>query len=230
MEGKLLFLSSIKKLNFYKKKGLVKHIKDDEYTILFTPHVLCSDKNPETLIPRKNCCVVTGGTKNLTRHHIVPSFFRRHFPEELKLNFQFVVLINGTKHFEYTIEEQKMYENLGKIYNVEPFKDLISIHEDKIHYIKLARTLLNHGSKIPIDKRILLEKKFMEITGLELSKENLQMVSDKSTSPSNTDCDFGKQLVSKIDDFNSFEMMWLRHFVDVMKPKFLPQDLIAKLK
>jgi hypothetical protein len=37
-------------------------------------------------------------------------------------------------------------------------------------------------------------------------------------------------IAAKITDYREFEILWLNHFIEHMKPKFLPADLINSYK
>ena len=88
----LLCYVNKKKISFYIKKNLVDKIDDQNYRLTFTPKGLGTINEgqfAQTPSKRINQCVVSGTTINLTLHHVVPTYVRRHFPLEEKSNFQF---------------------------------------------------------------------------------------------------------------------------------------------
>jgi hypothetical protein len=225
-----MFYCNQRKLDFYLKKELVKKIGDKKYQLTFVPNGLgysdrdglnLGDKPPK----RDNRCVVTGQRTNLTKHHIVPSLFRKHLPEKYKYSFVLVVLINAKEHRKYTIEEQKFYNVLADKYGVEKFM-APKIDIDK-RPKNIAYALTTYSNAIPEDTQKKLRLEFLELTGLEATEENLikyKLQKQKKTG----DNVFGVELVSKITDFDEFEQIWLNHFIETMNPKFLPEDLILK--
>ena len=232
----LMFHTNKRRLNFYLKNDLIDQISEREYRLKFKPNgngYSDLNRNPLLLIERQNRCVCSGETnlEVLTRHHIVPSVFRRHFPEERKSNnFLFVVQLTRDLHNQYTIEEHKFYDVIAKEFQVPFIKDTTDKFKERYTGVRYARTLLKHGHKIPYEKFLILKSKFEELTGMIATDfDSLQSLLDAYIQQEGefrkVEYNFGKLVVSKITDFDAFEMKWLTHFIDTMKPKFLPEDL-----
>jgi hypothetical protein len=237
--GKLMFLAGLPKLKFYLDRGLVKQIDSDTYQLTFEPKGLGYSSETSILklgefstIPpsRENRCVVSGETdlNKLNKHHIVPRCFRKHFPLKEKSNFQMLVMIDVKVHGLYTIEEQKYYDVIAKelgVNNWDSFREDLPTKKLQGY----SKSLYIHGDSIPEDRRNEMELVFIQETGLQPTKYNLSqyMYTDISERKEMTvDNNFGMAIAAKIIDYREFEIKWLNHFVETMKPKFLPLDLI----
>ena len=239
-DGVLMFHGNNKKLNFYLSKDLVKSYNDG-YQLTFTPKGLgYYDRDRSLLNPRINQCVVCGETDLflLTRHHIVPSIFRRWMPESYKsYSYKFIVLIRQDLHSEYTIIENKYYDDLSIKYNTPLFSQSHKEFYNNV-YLKgrpLANTLLKHSHVIPDDRLKEMKEKFLKETGLEPSFKNYKELLQQKRKEErkyyrNYNFNFGKLLMEKVRDYDEFELMWLDHFVSTMKPRFLPEELTNSLK
>lgn len=225
----LMFYTNTGKLRFYIKNDLIEKIEENKYRLKFTPNGLGYAKNLDCLIPRENRCVVSGDKdlRKLSRHHIVPTFFRKHFPIEFKSSFQTIVLLRRDIHSRYTIEEQKFYDVLAEKFDVPKYHTFHYNPSKRDN--KAASTLFLYGNTMPTNVRANLELEFIQKTGLEPTKENLativnMIVDDRKIKT--VDNDFGMAIASKITDFHEFEMLWLNHFIEHAKPQYLPEDLV----
>jgi hypothetical protein len=246
--GELMFFSSQSRLDFYLSKDLVEKIGNKKYQLKFEPKGLgysdeYSSWNSFCLEPRANRCVVSGETDytKLTKHHIVPTYFRKHFPIEHKISFQMVVLLEHEIHANYSKEEIKFHDILAIKYGIETPLELTEQYNRATANIKLATAILLYGHKMPKADYELTLKKFEAYTGLPPTTENLKKIVETPTSYYHPNCnfrnskkkfhlmysefDFGKKLASKIVDYREFEEIWIRHFVEKTQPKYLPEDL-----
>lgn len=227
----LMFYASAKRMHFYLKNDLAEEIGDDKFRLKFQPKGLGwgTPDGKRYLCKRDNCCVVTGSTENLTRHHIVPILFRRHFPSEFNSNFQVVVLIDIDKHREYTIKEQKFYDILALKYDIPEYKTFNKVIRNETR-VSCIVNIMRNNKNLPKQRLTELELEFMHHTGLACTQENFNKFIRKKPfyvrEELSIENDFGMALVSKITDFREFELLWLNHFIEEMKPKFLPKDLI----
>lgn len=221
-----MFRANEKKLEFYVKNNLAERINDVTYRLTFVPKGL--GHGDETLSPpRKNICVVSGTSEELTRHHIVPRFFRRLLPERYKHSYKLIVLVNRLSHNDYTIEEVKFLDVLAEKYGTTKASYILRENSDKIHAKKIARILLNHKDRFVREEQLISkQKQFKELSGLEPTEENIMLIANQELiSPFDI---FANELFGKITDLDEFERLWFNHFVETMRPRFLPQDLIDK--
>ncbi len=226
-----MFYCNQRKLDFYVRKDLAKQIGEKKFQLTFEPKGLgyanLEDGYTQIGHPtiRENRCVVTGVTHDLTRHHIVPSQFRKHLPDKYKCSFLLVVLVNAREHRRYTIAEQKFYNVLAEKYGVPKWEPQTESPNRKPNNIAYA--LITHSSAIPEDVQVNLRREFTELTGLEPNDTNLLAYNTKR--PKNGhDGLFGAELVAKVTDYDEFERIWLNHFIETTNPRFLPEDLILR--
>lgn len=225
----LMFRANEDKLRFYKKKNLVEKIHDSAYRLKFEPKGLGhTDRNRDLLEPRENKCVCCGETDLilLTRHHIVPTRFRKYFPENLKSNnHRYVVFLCRDCHDLYGYHENEFNDVLSKELGLKTLKEYTSeINVEKRIITGIADTILFKDG-IP-EKRIEeLKQSFKERTGLEPVNENLLKVRKRKYEPMADENNFGKMVVEKIKNIYEFQQRWLEHFVETMEPKHLPKDL-----
>ena len=229
-DGKLMFIANEKKMNFYIKNGLVENIGDKKYKLLFEPKGLgYADRNQYMLIRRENKCVACGNEdlEDLTRHHVVPSRFRRHLPLHIKSNdFRYVVFLCNDCHNYYGYHEDDENDALAAELGTKTLKEydkLIILEKRKIGGIAYA--ILYNQDRIPEERIEELKVSFKEKSGMEPTEENLNKTFKRRYEPNSPENDFGAIIVSKISNIYDFQIRWLKHFVEIMEPGFLPEDL-----
>lgn len=233
-DNELMFRANEDKLKFYINKNLVEQIGDNKYKLLFEPkgkgHF---DRNKILLEPRENKCVCCGDEDilMLTRHHVVPSRFRKHFPDYIKgNNHRYIVFLCRDCHNEYGTFENELNDVLAARFDVMTIKECAKkiVYEKKI-ITGIADSIL-YKDGIPEDRIEALKKHFVEKTGMEPTEQNLKKVHKQKYEPPNLDYNFGYLVVNMVENIYDFQQEWLEHFVSSMKPKYLPQDLSILLK
>lgn len=223
-----MFYTSQRRINFYLKNNLAEEIAPNEYRLLFQPKGLAHSAQDKfsPLCLRENKCVVSGVQTNLTKHHIVPSTFRKHFPVEKKRPFILVVLLERQIHADYTRLQEQFYSKLAEKYGVERTKALSMEQNEESRARGIAHALLNYSSTIPMDVQEGLKKEFTDITDCEPTNEILEQYKKPFVRPAIDN--FGKLLMEKVTDYDEFERIWLDHFLEHTNPQFLPKDIIEK--
>lgn len=209
-----------KRAEWYVKKGLANWISDEEFKINFEPNgngKANIDFYTEVL---KNQCVVCGESEigKLNKHHVVPKVFRSRFPSKYKnYNHHDIVAICISCHEAYELiandYRKKLLDEKG--ISVTSKKEKL-IRENK--KIISARKLLENindgkidGNIIPADKIILMK---------EIAKKDLINISSKK------EVDWADQLVATIKnekELYEFVKNWRQHFINTMKPKYMPE-------
>ncbi|CAD7975050.1 unnamed protein product [Amoebophrya sp. A25] len=107
-QGELLAKCDKKKIQWYLRKGLAEPVEGDDSAIKLkfdpegrkhygemAPEDLAKQKKADAFYVREkeNICVSCGATKNYLRFHIVPTIYRKHFPEEFKAHSSHDVLL-----------------------------------------------------------------------------------------------------------------------------------------
>ncbi len=229
-EDELMFRCNEHKLAFYLKKDLVEKIDDVKYRLNFEPagtgH---SERNTELLVARDNRCVRCGDEDLfvLTRHHVVPSRFRKYLPLNIKSNnHRYVVFLCIECHEEYTSYENMLNDDLAAELGVRSLKECTDeIILEKRIITGIADTIL-FKDRVPNERIEELKKMFLEKTGMEPTHENLLKTRRRKYEPITDETNFGKLIVDKVKNVYEFQQMWLEHFVEKMHPKFLPHDLL----
>jgi len=228
-DGTLMFLTNSHKLAFYQRKGLVRQIGENKHQFLFEPkgkgH---GERNIQLLNARENRCVVCGADDldDLTRHHVIPTRFRKYMPMSLKSNnHRYVVFLCNGCHNDYGVAENEFNDELARRYGVKDLRECVSgIIRDKRIIAGIASTLL-FALSVPEERKEELRREFKEVTGMEPIEDNLVKTFSKRYEPVTDENNFGKIVVDKVKNLYEFQQMWLEHFNSVMKPRFLPNDL-----
>jgi hypothetical protein len=184
-----------------------------------------------SLSKKKNKCVVTGSKvlESLTTHHITPYCYRKYFPEEYKsANSHDVVPIRSNEHYDYERVADELKLKLAKKYKA-PLEGSSTINHTLFYAIKSAHAIKSHGDKIPKDNLEMHKEKIRAYTGkknvTQKIIENLIQIrydEAKKMKP------HGEIVVEKLmlegpDAMQKFVEMWRQHFIDTMKPKYMPK-------
>ncbi len=225
----LMFLCNEDKVKSYEKKGLITHVDGNKYQFLFEPRGRGhGERNQELLVARKNECVCCGNDEldDLTRHHIVPTRFRKHMPMHLKgNNHRYVVFLCRDCHNEYGIYENAFNDDIARDLGVPTLVECLAMAvQDRRIIAGYANTLL-FVDGIPESRREEIKILFREEAGLEPTDDNLITAFRKRYEPTDDAYNFGKLVVDKTKNLYEFQQMWLEHFYEHMKPLFLPHDL-----
>ena len=203
------------------------------------------------LSPRETKCVVTGSEDGLQRHHIVPYCYRTHFPEEYKSkNHHDVVLIRYDMHEKYEVEATKFKNEIAEMFdvkklsefNLEYTKLLSSFTDDKIKSISRLYSIFANYGKIPQDviknnleyvandygfnKEFIFSLNYIQLFKLyRILKNKYDQKFDEIKEKYRLDYDHGYHVVRKLDTHEKIEdfvKMWRAHFLQTMKPKYMP--------
>ena len=218
--GKLLFRSDLKKINWYLSKGLAKRVDDNTIQFLFQHKSESNVCDEFALSEKENVCVVCGTSHNLTRHHVIPYWYRKNFPTQYKEHSSHDVLpVCRNCH--------NIYEN----YYASPFKVKLASEydvpffsedfEEKIKRRAIAKAILNHGSKMDQERREDLLINLAIRLGDFPSDEELQEIAEVDVEKEERYC-HGKAVVDKVESLQVFSERWRQHFVDTMRPRYLP--------
>lgn len=227
--GKLMYLSSTKRANWYLNRNLATKV-DDGIILNFEPNGYGYHGDNYNLSEKHNRCVVCGVAELslLTKHHIVPTIYRKYFPLEVKSrNSHDVVIICEDCHHEYEIEATNLKIELAKKYNIVNHQDINKIRlQNNLSNRKaycIAKTLTAKNDKIPEYKRILMEIKFEMLSGLIANSENLEsIINSMYTKNDEFDESHGFLIMKEISDLQEFTEMWRQHFLDIMLPDYMP--------
>lgn len=216
--GELMSYISEQKADWYLSRNLAKVISENPVKIqlTFLPQGLGNHNHPYHMAPKENLCVVCGTTENLTRHHCVPRCFRKHFPDEHKINASHdVVVLCYECHSNYEVYASELKQTLIDMYGRESKQD--ELQQSKI--VKLASAYFL--PQVPPSRKDEIKQIISEYFGDDATDELMLSL---------LDCEIIKhgaakwrEVVEHIDDIDTFIKMWRTHFVSIAKPKYLPE-------
>lgn len=234
---KPMFKANLKKVNWYLNyptEKLAEVVEWDEETkkpksirLTFEPNGLgFYDKvNDEYFTSDKdNICVVTGEEDwtELTKHHIVPQMYRKWFPEEYKSRNSYdIVLITRKKHYDYEEIANELKDKIAEELGIPTLAEYSRRVSRKTSYLGMANAILNKD--IPLENKIELCIKFSNKTGLVPTSENINEYIKSAKNEYRMAEFYGKYVVEKINDYQSFVERWRTHFIETMKPKYMPK-------
>jgi hypothetical protein len=245
--GVHMYTTSKKKVDWYLERNLATIISSNKIQLTFTPRGE-GFKEHEVFgkTPRVNKCVVCGEEHGLQRHHVVPYHYRKFMPLIYKSrNHHDVVLICRKHHEEYE-QIAKFYKNeIALKFKVESIEEMnakqitlmVDNLKDDFKAVKLIDTVLNRYNDIPEERVIWISNEIEKMLGIKLldmgfdeiealnDKMNESIKSKKSKLMNAENFFHGKAVIEKLKkprDFNKFIKGWRVHFIESMKPKFMP--------
>jgi hypothetical protein len=99
--------------------------------------------------------------------------------------------------------------------------------DEKANAIKISKVLLKNN-KIPIDRKLELLKLIEEFLGKKKEEiQDLDLINFVNENENKLKARrkhvFGREILSKVENISEFIKMWRVHFLDIMKPKFMPE-------
>lgn len=225
----LMFRCDEKRINWYLQRNLAEVINKDPLTIRlkFKPKGLGNHQKPFGLNEMINVCVNCGTNQYLTKHHVVPLCYRRHFPTSLKSHtFHDVLSLCVYCHENYERKADLLKLKLSHNYEAPIGGQLEK--SNQIKYIKISKTLIGETEYIPKKRLDYLKKQikdFYEIKRLSLVR--LKKIANIKPVVSKT---HGEIVYEKIDSIQDFVEMWRTHFLENNNCLFLPKNWSIKTK
>jgi hypothetical protein len=228
-DGELLFLCLPKKAHWYLDRDLAKIVTEEPMVIqlTFEPKGRGQNGDAYALGEKLNKCAVCGTEEDLTRHHIVPYTYRKHFPEIIKShNSHDIVPICVSHHSEY--EEDYAIELkyiFAKQYDA-PLESETKLTTDLTIVVKYAKLLTWHLDKLPYHRKKHMIKVIRDYHGpINKIQQVLSIYAFVDLNKSKTDS-HGQIVVEHLitnDTLQWFVETWREHFINSMDPKFMPE-------
>ncbi len=238
-DNELMFRCALKRANWYLKRDLAEIVSEEPLRIRlkFQPQGTGHAGHRYYLSQKKNRCVVCGSEGQLTKHHVVPSCYRKSFPEEVKSRTSYdIFLVCAKHHDDYEAHAWKFKLELGDEYGVpmaQPKEEAPrdSLAKGLLHACRAASALVRHGATIPEERKQELRGSLVHCVEENESIEEAilrlaQILKDsyhKKRENLNIEINFGAEVVARVDDLHEFVRRWRRHFVNSMNPEFLPE-------
>ncbi|GFU03405.1 exonuclease 3'-5' domain-containing protein 2 [Nephila pilipes] len=232
-DGELLCSCDKGKAEWYVYKGLGEKISDEPFTVRlnFEPSGRPRLDNVFYTMEKSNQCVVCGRTENFHRKLVVPSEYRRYFPNLMKKNLSHDVLLLCVHcHKKSNILDQDMRQKLAKLCNA-PLgcrKNVKYKFNPELAKVKsAAKALRVSGNKMPECRQQELKKMICDYYSItSVNDDIINEACNLETSELN---EFFVphglkvyQYFCENDGLIQFEKMWRQHFLDSMQPQFLP--------
>ncbi|XP_025404832.1 exonuclease 3'-5' domain-containing protein 2 isoform X2 [Sipha flava] len=237
IDGTVMSTCSHKKVDWYISQGLAKLVKDNPRTIRLNFSAdLKNRKDKFSVLPRENICTVCGRPEYFRKKKIIPKEFVRHMPTAYKSHIPHDTLLLcywchiKSNTFDSTIRK-KLFD-ICKTNEVNPNEyRKIPAYVKIMRSKSLAQTLLKSRHKLP--DKIIYELK-LEIAEIYNIKPNRvfdsfleTLVTIKSLKYEN-DSQHNNAAKKVVEHFlernalNELKTMWRQHFLNTMKPKYLP--------
>ena len=227
-----MFIGSKKKCDWYLSRNLVKVLEVDEegfplkLQLLFKPKGTGygrTDTDYEKNVI-ENKCVVSGCTdiNQLTRHHIVPAMYRKHFPESYKdRNPHDIVLLRRDLHDQYEKFADFLKDQIAKEVGYYTMKDFSVRFSENGTLKRYVTSLMNPD--LNMEHRIYLSEKFRERYKMIPTYSNLKELSDSFKDARSAELLYGKHIIERVSDLQDFVETWRNHFITTMDPEFMPK-------
>jgi hypothetical protein len=223
-QGYLMFRCDEKKVNWYLKRNLAQIIHSEPLSIKlnFIPKGLGNHDKPFGLSEMNNKCVNCGTESFLTRHHVVPICYRKHFPLNLKShNFHDVLSMCMDCHESYERYATELKKELGDKYDA-PLNGICIDNRDLLKTIKNCNTLLRDTTNIPEERLEQIRSEIREFIGRDFNQQDLVLISNtKQTILEKT---HGQVVMEKVTNIQDFIEMWRQHFTKYNDCKYLPEN------
>ena len=228
-DGSLMFRTDERRINWYLQRNLAKVVCEDPKVIQlsFIPKGKGRFNEPFYVSEKNNCCVVCGCTEDLTRHHAVPHCYRRYFPETIKSRQSHDVLpVCVSCHEKYEIEANKLKREIAIQHGFKVKLNQIEPHDLELRRAQAAaNALMRYGDSIPAERQVFLHHRMAIYLGREATPADIEELSKLPRTIRLFDNKTAARLVAEklttYEDYFEFVVMWRKHFVDTMNPKFL---------
>jgi hypothetical protein len=211
-DGTLMCFCSKKKANWYLKNDLAYVESEGKIVLKFRPKGYGDPE--EILVGRKNCCVITGDTVNLTKHHVIPTQYRQHFDTSYKdKNSCDLVVLRRDKHDEY--------EDIANLFKIQLHSDYVDdSFIDATNAWSEAKGIYNciknHYDKLPPERQVYMTCR------LEGLVDKWKFTDDELKSRSLSDSIERNRLIVNNIGVTNLIVLWKLHFLKYGKPNFMP--------
>ncbi|XP_069190762.1 exonuclease 3'-5' domain-containing protein 2-like [Procambarus clarkii] len=180
---------------------------------------------------RKNICVVCGKDESYIRKNVVPHEYRKHFPAILKHHQNHdVLLLCFSCHRQSNMQDNIFRSELAKEFNAPiGIEQNFKVAVDNSHKFvrNAARALLKNRDNIPAKKVSEMEKLVKDFYKVDvILSEHLQDAANIDVNVLNDGFQAHGQKIYDVYEkigLVKLEQRWRQHFLDNMKPQFMPE-------
>lgn len=225
-DGQALCRTGMKKINWYLHRNLGEIVSNEPVTLrlFFEPSGRKGSEHPYNTSFKENRCVSCGGGDKITRHHVVPYCFRKHFPEHMKRHQLHDILpLCVPCHDKYELVATEFKNKIAKELNIPICGTGVVSEKSYYPIMAAAKALLNQKHKLPESRREELFNKIKEFYQREITQEDI--VSASLLKPFSYEMykTFGQIVVEKLENIRDFIFKWRAHFIENMNPQYLPE-------
>jgi len=233
IEGNMLAYCNTKKINWYVQRKMGVVVSNSPLTLRLNFNISKGrhfgySRNKFYLEKKLNICVGCGTEEKLARHHVVPLYYRKHFPEYLRshCSHDIVLLCIACR---MRTKDQELFATISKETGV-PVNIPKYVDYPKVVVAKRAARVLSRPDvtdQLPNGRRQELEYICAEFLGKareELTEQDRETIlKNKSRDQVENYVPPGKQIVDMMspEDLRAFIRRWRQFFLDTMQPKFL---------
>ena len=228
-DGNLVGMCDVKRYRWYIRQNIAVPVADKTIKLMNQP----TYKNDRVICPpveRDAICVACGVDNDLTKFHVVPSQFKKHFPENKKEhNSSDVILLCG-KCSDHANKVTDMFKNI--IFDMLGVSPKNFTDPTKVNIRKFAMKVdknKNHGKPYDAELKelkILLGREHDTLTDQEI-KDCRNMSSDTEYKGFNTIGEYVTNVFKNNNKIDYFSTKWRDNFVENLEPKYLPQDFFT---
>jgi hypothetical protein len=218
IDGSFLAHVDTKRMNWYLDRDLAVMLNKKDFKLTFKSKGDRRNANTKYYtLQLENKCVICGDEYQLSKHHVVPTQYRKYLPLKYKSKSSFDVLCVCLEcHHEYEMAADILKQELLVKYGLET-------HDKDIARVKSYHNALNkHSTHLPDDKRSemveFLEDYFGDPIEEILAVDDFEFESSTSL------------MMKQLDDYESFIIMWRKHFLEHAKPQHLPQEWVDEIE
>lgn len=221
-DGHLMFRCSHDKAHWYLDRNLAEVIQPYNIRLLFQPNGPGHIGDDFYLQDRPNRCVVCGTNADLSKHHIVPSEYRQHFPESIKKHSSHdVVVLCLECHGRYELYASDLRKILAAEYDMPLHGKGKKLDQDLLHTKMAGNALQRHMKQMP-------PKRIEELLCILRKHYNRENITDEDINNAATIdptiigfIAHGKYVVEHTDNLQAFVERWRQHFLVTMQPKYM---------
>jgi exonuclease 3'-5' domain-containing protein 2 len=230
-EDILMFYGSERHINYYLRTNLAEKISDNPTSIrlTFEPKGLGNHNDPFSLELKINQCFCCGTFEELSKHHIIPTEYKMHFPKHLRIRDHHDVAPLCVKHHEeYEREALKLKKKLAEQYGA-PLN--FEVNRAMKRVSSGAYLMTERRASLPQyvqDDFIRLFASYLQKDISEITDELIASLVMRRDMESPYIKFHGKEIMSHVTDVQAFSEMWRQHFLDTLKPQFMPKHWDVK--
>lgn len=227
-DGSVSWLTTKKRCQWYLNKNLATLILNEPFTIKLLFETKLQKNNivdDHTKEPRKDICVSCGISTHLNRHNIVQTLQAKCKDYNIINSHDMVLICNRCTSKINSVHDHFVNKLLDDFNLVDQFQEL----ENKNYQNKICKNLANGIliNSTPASKRQEYIKKLAEIyqtSELDITSVKVNQISKLDIIINSKHHILSKYIENNFDMIDVYRKRWRQHFIDTLKPTFLPSN------